>query len=120
MLNPYTQHATPLYTSQRSLKNLWQRYHIYPDHLELQSWILLHTLTIPLTQIRTIQVRPPSFRAPQLIWGAKLDNADFCTHILLTRTRGILKSIAFTPDHPDQFADICQSLLPQKNNPHNT
>ena len=50
---------SPLYVSKRSFKNLWQEYRIYPDRIELQCWIALHTLKIPVRDIVDIQIRSP-------------------------------------------------------------
>ena len=35
---------TPLCASKRTGRSLWQQYRIYPHRLELQSWVLLHTV----------------------------------------------------------------------------
>jgi len=94
----------PLYTSKRTAKSLWQQYRIYPDRVELQSWFLFHTIIVPANEIRTVEVRPPG-----LIWGIKLDNCNFCRHVLLTRKSGCFKIIGFTPEDPEQFVAICKS-----------
>ena len=38
--------GTPLYASKRTFKSLWQEYRIYRDRLELQAWVLLHTVVL--------------------------------------------------------------------------
>ena len=35
---------TPLCASKRTGRSLWQQYRIYGHRLELQSWVLLHTV----------------------------------------------------------------------------
>jgi len=37
----------PLYISKRTVKSLGQEYRIYPNRLELQAWVLLHTMVVP-------------------------------------------------------------------------
>jgi len=98
---------TPIYTSKRTAKSLWQEYRIYPDRLELQSWFLFHTIVVPANEIRAIEVRPPGF-----IWGVKLDNCNFCRHVLLVKKTGLFKRIGFSPDDPGIFVAVCQSILP--------
>ena len=106
---------TPIYKSRRSGKNLWQEYRIYPDRVELQSWLLSHTITIPARDIDKIEVRPPAIGPRGLYpegvtWGIKLDNADFRRHVLVTRKTGLWKRLAFTPDDPGKFVAACETL----------
>ena len=108
---------TPLYVSKRSFKNLWQEYRVYLDRIELQCWIALHTLKIPLREIVDIQIRSPfSFwdllrgKASLSFRGVKIDQSDLYPHIAITRKSGLFKLIIFTPDNPDEFADIVKLL----------
>ena len=102
----------PLHVSPRSGASLWQEYRIYPDRLELQSWILFHTIVIPAREILEIEVRPPVFSGRKgFTWGIKLDNSDLCRHVLVRRKTGFWKRIAFTPDNPDKFVRVCQSII---------
>jgi hypothetical protein len=100
---------TSLYKSKRTAKSLWQEYRIYGDRLELQSWLLFHTIVVPVNEIQAVEVRPSG-----LIWGVKLDNCNFCRHVLLIKKSGLLftKRIGFLPDDPDKFVEICKSILP--------
>jgi hypothetical protein len=98
---------TPIYTSKRTGRSLWQEYRIYRDRLELQSWFLLHSIVVPANEIQAVEVRLPGF-----IWGVKLDNCNFCRHVLLTKKSGLFKRIGFSPDVPETFAAVCQSILP--------
>jgi len=91
---------------------LWQEYRIYPDRLELQSWFLLHTIVLPANEILDVNVRPPG-----ILWGIKLDNCNFCRHVSLRRKSGLFKRIGFTPDDPDKFVELCQSVLPTGGSP---
>ncbi|MGD0410549.1 MAG: hypothetical protein ABSC18_02505 [Verrucomicrobiota bacterium] len=104
---------TPLYTSKRTLKSLWQRYRIHQDRLELQSWFLLHTVVVPAKEIQAVEVRPSVFGGWKgFAWGIKLDNSDLCRHVLLERKSGLFKRIAFSPDNPEEFVEICKSIMP--------
>ena len=98
-----------LYKSKRTAKSLWQQYRIYRDRLELQSWLLLHTIVVPVNEIQAVEVRPSG-----PIWGVKLDSCNFCRHVLLIKKSGLLftKRIGFSPDEPDKFVEICKSILP--------
>jgi len=103
---------TPLYTSKRSAKNLWQEYRIYRDRLELQSWFLFHTLVVPAKELQAIEVRPSAWGGLKgITWGIKIDNCDLCRHALLTKKQGFVKRIGFTPDDPEKFVEICRSIV---------
>jgi hypothetical protein len=109
---------TPLYVSKRSFKNLWQEYRIYLDRIELQCWTVFHTLKIPIREIVDIKIRSPfSFwdllrgKASLSLRGVKIDQCDLYRHIAITRKSGLFKRLAFTPDNPDEFADIIKMLM---------
>jgi len=102
----------PLYVSRRRPAGLWQEYRIFPDRLELQSWMLLHTVVIPANDITEIEIRPSVFGGSKgLTWGIKLDMTDLYRHVLISRKKGFCKHLAFTPDDPDEFVRICHSVL---------
>jgi hypothetical protein len=104
---------TPLYISKRTGRGLWQEYRVYQDRLDLQSWFLLHTLVVPVDEIQAVEVRPSIFHGQKgFIWGVKLDNCNFCRHVLLTKKTGRFKRIGFSPDDPERFLAACQSILP--------
>ncbi len=102
---------TSLYKSKRTAKSLWQQYRIYRDRLELQSWLLFHTVVVSANEIQAVEVRPPG-----PIWGVKLDSCNFCRHVLLIKQSGLLftKRIGFSPDEPDKFVEVCKSILPNR------
>jgi hypothetical protein len=113
MISSKSVSAPPLYTSKRTAKSLWQQYRVCPDRLELESWFLFHTMVIPAHEIQWIEVRPSILgNWPGFTLGIKLDNADFCRHVLVRRKSGFFKRIAFTPDDPERFVEICKSNLP--------
>lgn len=102
----------PVLVSCRTPASLWQEYRIFSDRLELQSWILFHTVVIPANKILEIEVRPSVFSGRKgFAWGIKLDNSDLCRHVLVTRKNGWFKRLAFTPDNPDEFVRVCKSML---------
>ena len=102
----------PLYFSRRTAASLWQEYRIYSDRLELQSWAFFHTIVIPAREILEIEVRPSVVGGSKgITWGIKLDMADLHRHVLVRRKTGFWKRLAFTPDNPDEFVRVCQSVL---------
>jgi hypothetical protein len=106
---------TPLYTSKRTVKSLWQQYRIYRDRLELQSWFLFHTVVVPADEIQAVEVRPSAFSGQKgFTWGIKIDNCDLCRHVRLTRQSGFFKRIGFSPDNPEEFVETCQSVFPAR------
>ena len=102
----------PVYVSRRTPAGLWQEYRIYSDRLELQSWILFHTVVIPARVILEIEIRPSVFTGRKgFTWGIKLDNSDLFRHVQVRRKTGFWKCIAFTPDNPDEFVRICKTII---------
>ena len=82
----------PLYVSRRSGASLWQEYRIYGDRVELQAWMLLHTIVIPVNELLEIEVRPPvAFadlfrrRGAWNILALKIDLADIRRHVAVRR-----------------------------------
>jgi hypothetical protein len=106
---------TPLYTSKRMARNLWQEYRIYPDRLELQVRPLFRTIVVPTDAIQAVEVRPSIFSGLKgMTWGIKNDLCDLYRHVLLTRRTGLFKRIGFSPDEPEKFVEICESILPRR------
>jgi len=108
----------PIYVSRRTPASLWQEYRIFSDRVELQSRLLFHTFVIPANEILAIEVRPPLVGADifrgkgfRYIWALKIDNADFYRHVAIQRKSGFMKRIRFTPDNPEEFVRVCQSIM---------
>ena len=102
----------PIYISKRTGNKPVAGVSRLPDRLELQSWFLFHTLVISAGEILKIEVRPSIFRGQKgFIWGMKLDNCNFCRHVLLIKKSGLFKRIGFSPDDPEKFVAVCQSIL---------
>ena len=98
----------PVLVSRRTPASLWQQYRIYSDRLELQSWILFHTIVIPANEILEIEVRPSVFSGRKgFTWGIKLDNSDLCRHVLVTRKNGLFKRHRV---HAGQPGRVCARL----------
>jgi len=68
----------PIYVSRRTAASLWQEYRIFSDRLELQSWILFHTLLIPANEILDIEVRPSVFSGRMGFTGASNSTIRTC------------------------------------------
>lgn len=103
----------PIYVSKRTGRSLGQKYRICRDRLELQSWFLFHTVVVPANEIQAVDVCPSIFRGQEgFIWGMKLDNCNLCRHVSLMKKSGMFKRIGFSPDDPDKFVAVCQSILP--------
>ena len=56
-------HDSPIYVSEKSAKNFWQDYRVFPDRVELRCWMLFSRFVIPAEDILDVKVRPRfSFR----------------------------------------------------------
>jgi hypothetical protein len=110
-------HDSPIYVSEKSAKNFWQDYRVFPDRVELRCWMLFSRFVIPAEDILDVKVRPRfSFRdvfegkVRMLWWVIKLDWADLCEHVELHRKSGLFKYLRFTPDNPERFVAACKSI----------
>jgi len=91
---------------------------VFPDRIELQCKVALHTLVIPVDDIVDIQIRPPLvfadlFRGKRFAYAfpLKIDWADICRHVAIKRKAGFMKHIRFTPDDPDKFVEACKTTM---------
>ncbi len=107
--------AIPIYVSARTWRNLWQSYRVYPDRIELSTF--LGRKVIRAQDILEIGVRPAFvfgdlLRGKNLAdcWALKLDLADLVRHVALRRRSGFMKRLRFTPDDPDRFVETCRSI----------
>jgi hypothetical protein len=101
----------PIFTSKRTLRSLWQQYRIYRDRVELQSWILFHTVVVPAEEIESLEVNSAVLCGGKVTWFLVLDYSSFVRHVILKRKSGMLRSMAFSPDEPDKFVEICKSTF---------
>jgi len=100
------QTTVPIYVSEKSVKNLWQDYRVYPDRVQLRSWALLSTFVIRAEDIIAVKVTTRLFT-----WGLKLDLTDLFEHVELHRKTGLFRSLKFTPENPERFVAACQSIM---------
>ncbi len=105
----------PLYESRRLFRNLWQRYRVYADRVELRSFF--GKKIIPADDILDVEVRPSGvigdlFRGKGLAYSLalKMDLADFFRHVAIRRRSGWIKHIRITPDDPEEFVRVCKSI----------
>jgi hypothetical protein len=105
--------SPPIYVSEKSAKNFWQDYRVYPDRIELRCWIVLKTFVIPAQDIVEIKIRPAfSLREDLKLnwWALKLDWSDLCEHVQIHRKTGWIRYLRITPDNPMNFVAACRSL----------
>ncbi len=106
----------PLYESRRMFRNLWQRYRIYADRVELRSCV--GTKITPADDIIDVEVREAPvigdlFRGKGFAYSLalKMGLADFCRHVAIHRRSGWMKHIRITPDDPEEFVRVCKSIM---------
>ena len=109
---------SPIYVSEKSAKNLWQAYRVFPDRIELRCWIIPKTFVIRAEDIVDININP-AFSWSALLQGKlkfklaiKLDWSDLCEHVEIHRKTGLFKYLRITPDNPGNFVAACRSLKP--------
>lgn len=102
----------PIYESRRTWQNMFQRYMLFRDRIELRT--LFGFYKIPLQNIVSIDKRPATLKSPlsepRSITGIKLDFSDLQPHISLTRSTGVIKTIRFTPDDLDGFLSAVRAM----------
>jgi hypothetical protein len=103
-----------LYTSKRSAKNFWRQYRIFDDRVELDT--LFKTITVPFGEVEGVEVANSFAEALRMPlrggrMAIKLDWADFHKHVVLDRTTGVFRHIAFTPDDPEAFRTVLKAAM---------
>ena len=96
----------PLYESRRLPKNLWQRYGVYRDRIELVSWFgrfRIRFEDVVAIELSESLVRSMAKGQMGTLRGMKLDWADFIPHVEVRTSRGAIRSFRFTPDDPHEF-----------------
>ena len=106
----------PLYESRRMFRNLWQRYRIYADRVELSFFGMARI--IAADDIVDVEVRRPPviadlFRGKGFAnsFALKMDLADFYRHVAIHRRSGWIKHVRVTPDDPEGFVRVCKSIM---------
>jgi hypothetical protein len=105
-----------VYVSKCAAKSLWQEYRVYDNRVELGT--LLGTVTVPFDQVEEVEVagsvfRRLCFQLRGLRPALKLDWADFHEHVVLDKSTGLFRYIAFTPDNPTEFVAALETALAQ-------
>ena len=110
--------SLPIYVSERSAKNMWQDYAVYPEGVELKARLILKTFVIQAEDIIDVKLvhglsfwNPAYWADPSHWFALKLDWADICEHVSLHRRSGMFKYIRFTPDNPAKFVAACRSIV---------
>lgn len=103
-----------LYTSKCLARSLWQEYRVYDDRVELDT--LLGTLRVPFDQVEGAAIAHNYMQGVRLQLrglrpGIKLDWADFHEHVVLDKSTGLFRHVAFTPDNPEEFVAALEKAL---------
>jgi len=104
----------PIYTSNCTMKSLWQKYEIFDDRVELHTW--LGNLKISFDKIKQAEVLPPYLKSLRLhvekcLFGLKLDPPDWNEHIVLEKESGLIRHILFTPEDPAEFKRVLDEAI---------
>jgi hypothetical protein len=104
----------PLYKSKCSVKNFWSEYRIFDDRVDLDT--VFKTLTVPFDEVEGVEVANSYAEGLRLQlrggkMGIKLDWADLNQHVVLDKSTGFFRHIAFTPDDPEAFRAALEMAL---------
>lgn len=107
--------GAPVYVSNCTKRNFWQKYEIYQDRVELHTWV--GTFKILMDQIQGVDVYPPALKSLRLHlrkclpFGVKLDTSDFSEHVILDKKNGFVRHVLFTPENPAEFKRVLAKTL---------
>src|SRR5579883_2826931 len=103
----------PLYRSECSAKNFWREYRIFDDRVELDTFF--KTIAVPFSEVEGIEGAHNYSEGVRLQLrrerGLKLDWADSHPNVVLDKSTGYLRHIAFTPDDPEVFRTTLETAL---------
>ena len=100
----------PIYLSKRMFRNLWQRYAIYSDRLELTSWFFFSKIKIPIKEIVSVEKNPRNLKS--LRWSLIiLDFASIFECVEIKKNTGFFKIIRFVPSNIDVFIYKIKDLI---------
>jgi hypothetical protein len=113
-----TVYDRPIYSSQGTFRNLWQKYHIFRDRLELNTH-LLGKFVIHFDDLDKVVIRKSNlsqwgafFRGEvPFVMGIKLDLSDFYENLGIYKTKGFVKLIVVIPDDLKVFKQYLESAL---------
>ena len=83
-----------------------RRYRIFDDRIEMDTFF--KTITIPFDEVEGAEVAHSYAEGVRLQLrggklGIKLDWADLHEHVVLDKSTGVFRHLAFTPDDPEAF-----------------
>ena len=101
--------AQPLYESESTAKNIWQKYRIFGDRIEIDT--LFGMMTVPFDHIERAEVSESEVKG--LMRGdlhlkgfrpaLKVDWANFFEHVVVDKDQGYIRRILLTPADPEEF-----------------
>lgn len=107
----------PIYTSNSTVKSIWQEYRIYDNRLEFDTQFGM--MTVPFEHIEEVVILESDVKG--LLQGdlrlknfrpaIKLDWANFLEHIVLDKNKGYVRRLLFTPDDLDAFKNALDEAL---------
>ncbi len=108
----------PIYSSKGTFRSLWQKYHIYRNRLELNTF-LLGKFVVNFEEIDRIELRPSNltlmgafFRGKRPFeMGIKLDLSDFYENLAIYKNNGFIKFFLIIPDDLRVFKQYLENAL---------
>ncbi len=113
----------PIYTSTAPGKGIGKSYSVFPDRVELAFKIIDETISIPARDLVSVTLVPGGIREillgtlkgrypiMSLVWVLTFDTGVFKRHILLRTKVGLVRYFRFTPQEPERFVVVCDSIL---------
>ncbi len=108
----------PIYSSKGTFRSLWQKYEIFRDRLELNTF-LLGKFVINFEDIDRAEFRSANltligafFRGERpFVMGIKLDLSDFYKSLAIYKNKGFIKLFLIIPDDLKVFKQYLDSAL---------
>lgn len=108
----------PIYSSKGNFRNLWQKYHIFRDRVELNTH-LLGKFVIYFEDLDKVVIRKSNlsqwgafFRGEvPFVMGIKLDLSDFYGNLGIYKTNGFVKLIVVIPDDLKVFKQYLENAV---------
>ena len=107
----------PIYTSESTVKSIWQEYRIYDNRLEFDTQFGM--MTVPFEHIESVEILTSDvsgllqgdLRLKNFRPSIKLDWANFLEHIVLDKSKGYVRRLLFTPDDLEAFKSALDGAL---------
>jgi hypothetical protein len=108
----------PIYSSKGNFRNLWQKYHIFRDRVELNTH-LLGRFVINFEDLDRVEIRKSNlsqwgafFRGKvPFVMGVKLDLSDFYENLGIYKNKGFVKLFVVIPDDLKVFKQYLENAL---------